>query len=124
VPDERPAPTPGELSSALSALSASRARNAVLEAELVDLRNELRSQIGDAQRLVVLDESTALLAEYAQDNWQLSHRIDEQSKHLRDQDELITNLRTRVRALEASTSWRLTSPLRRAADLRPGGRRG
>lgn len=115
-------PAHDELSAALAALTAARGRNAVLEAELVDLRHELQSVLGDVQRLVVLDESTALLAEYAQDNWQLSQRLDDESRSLREHRDLVRGLRERVTALEASSSWRLTSPLRRVSDLRAGRR--
>lgn len=82
----------------------------LLREELRDLRDERAELRSAAERLVNLEEATALLAEYRQDNDRLNARLDDEIRRVRD--------------LLGSTSWRFTAPFRWVTGTVRGERRG
>lgn len=91
-------------------LDHSRRETNLLGEELRDLRDERTELRAAVDRLVNLEEVTALLADYKRDNDRLNARLDNEIRHVHD--------------LESSTSWRFTAPLRRVSGGLRGVRRG
>ena len=85
--------------------------------ELADLRHEYTALRTAAERLTVLDQTAALLAEYTRENDQLSRAVH-------DRTLVEADLRLRIADLEQSTSWRATAPLRKVTEAFRGGRHG
>lgn len=99
-----------DLERALRELDRSRRETNLRNEELRDLRCERAELRASADRLVNLEEVTALLAEYKRDNDRLNTRLDNEIRQVHD--------------LETSTSWRFTAPLRRVSGTLRGVRRG
>lgn len=87
------------LQAARSAAEFYRQRSRDMEVEIASLRSE-------ARRLVVMDEALSLLAEYSRDAGRLAELAQQAGV-----------AQQRVADLEASSSWRITAPLRRASEV-------
>jgi Glycosyl transferases group 1 len=98
---------------ALAELTEARQRAYRLEHELADLKVEYAALSTAAERLTALDQTTALLAQYTKDNDRLNRRLDDE---IRQATHVRRTLEERIADLEASTSWKVTAPLRKATE--------
>lgn len=109
------------LRDALDQLAEQRRETNRTAQELADLRHEYTALRTAAQRLAVLDQTAALLAEYTRDNDRLSRQLDQVRN---DKARIEADLRLRISDLEQSTSWRATAPLRKVTGALRNGRHG
>jgi Glycosyl transferases group 1 len=106
-----------QLDAATGELASTRRRAAALADEVRDRRAEQAGWQSAVERLVTFEETSALLAEYTRDTARLNDRLDDTIRQK-------MALEARVADLEASTSWRVTAPLRVITGTLKGERRG
>ncbi|WP_156755445.1 glycosyltransferase [Actinokineospora pegani] len=110
-----------QLESVLAEHAEVRRRVNLLTEQLADLRHERADLRRAADRVVHLEEVSALLEQYRKDNDRLNHRLTHELA------QLSAVMHRQLDEVRGSTSWKVTAPLRRVSDAissAKGGRHG